>query len=332
MVVLEIDDFLKGAGIEEIKTVDHDLVIATRLKGRFVVEIKNDEERTGLELEKKCRAIDFLTLQKICVLLHTYWEQIQDEINPISSKNDELAQDDPERYRPKYQFNTFEEWRLKTEDSYHNLRQVIEDNLPLAWSATEFILAVKALLHIKEVTLPCLAFIIGPPAGGKTLPISSLRGRNHTYYTDDFNPHAMVSHIVTLPKNMEEGEQHMIIRIRNKLVLAPELAPLFAKREEDLREVLSILVRVADGEGLETDSGVGHRDVSGKYQFNLIGATTEPPWYVWKILTKLGPKLVFLRLPKTEVTHDQLVKMLRGDEFLVKKQGKRRHEPVFGRL
>ena len=57
MVVLEVDDFLKGAGIEEIKTVDRELVISTRIKGRLSIEIKDDEEKTGFELEKKCRSL-----------------------------------------------------------------------------------------------------------------------------------------------------------------------------------------------------------------------------------------------------------------------------------
>ena len=130
----------------------------------------------------------------------------------------------------------------------------------------------------------------------------------------------MVSHMVTLPPNMKEGEQHMILRIKNKLVLAPEFTPLFAKREDDLREVLAILVRVADGKGLETDSGVGRKGFSGKYQFNLIGATTEPPWYVYKLLTKLGPKLMFFRLGRMDPSHDELSQMLKGDEFDAKKQ------------
>ena len=96
--------------------------------------------------------------------------------------------------------------------------------------ATEFVLMVKAILHIKEITLPFLALLIGPAAGGKTVPIESLRGRNHTYYTDNFNPHAMVSHMVTLPPNMKEGEQHMILRIKNKLVLAPNYSSICKTR------------------------------------------------------------------------------------------------------
>ena len=164
MVVLEVDDFLKGAGIEEIKTIDTDILIRTRVKGRFTVEIKDDEERTGIELEKKCRAhIDFLVIQKICSLIHEYWEQIQDEINPASEEQDELAEDDPEKYEPKYHFNTFEEWQLKVEDAYHELHKTVDNNLAAAWPVIELTLSVKAILHIKEITLPFICVVLLVP-------------------------------------------------------------------------------------------------------------------------------------------------------------------------
>ena len=53
----------------------------------------------------------------------------KDEINPDSDEQDELADDDPEKYEPKYHFNTFEEWQLKVEDAYHELHKTVDDNL-----------------------------------------------------------------------------------------------------------------------------------------------------------------------------------------------------------
>ena len=321
MVVLEVDDFLKGAGIEEIKTIDTDILIRTRVKGRFTVEIKDDEERTGIELEKKCRAhIDFLVIQKICSLIHEYWEQIQNEINPDSDEQDELAEDDPEKYEPKYHFNTFEEWQLKVEDAYHELHKTVDDNLAAAWPVIELTLSVKAILHIKEITLPFICIVLGPPSGNKTIPIESLRGKNHTFYTDGFNAHAVISHVATLPKGMKEGDQHMLLKMKNKLVLAPELAPIFAKPKEELSEIISIFTRIADGRGLENDSGLGHKGISGKNMFVMVGAAVEIPPYVYALLTSFGPKLFFFRLSKTRKTHDQYVQDLKGEQFTIKFQ------------
>jgi hypothetical protein len=243
MVILKVDDYLNGAGIEEIKTVDSNLHIVSRIKGTFVVEIKTDEERTGSELEKKCKGLEFIIIQKINSLLHQYWNEIQHEINPESDELNELEEDDPERYKPKHQFSNFEEWQLSVEESYHKLHKTVDDNMKGAWSIFEFVLSVKALLHIEEVTLPFLGIVIAPSGAWKSVLIMALRNRINTFYTDGFGTHALISHTISLPKNMKEGDQHMLNKMRDKLVLMPELAVTFSKDEKELKDIIGQLTR-----------------------------------------------------------------------------------------
>ena len=105
----------------------------------------------------------------------------------------------------------------------------------------------------------------------------------------------MVSHAI-LPPGMNEGDQHMLLKMKNNIVLAPELATLFAKPEDELRELIAILTRVADGRGLESDTGLGHKGVTGKVMFVMGGAAVEIPPNVYRLLTTFGPKAIFLQV------------------------------------
>ena len=85
------------------------------------------------------------------------------------------------------------------------------------------------------------------------------------------------------------AEVDLLPRIRHKVFLVPELAPLFGLRNEDLLESFSILTRVLDGQGLSTDSAFTANAVtSGDYLFAWIGCTTPIPHSVWKTMGKLG--------------------------------------------
>lgn len=179
---------------------------------------------------------------------------------------------------------------------------------------------MKAILHIKEITLPYIGIILGPPAGVKTVALRLLNGRNYTFFTDRFNPRAMVSHVAKLPAGMKEGDQHMLNRMKNSLVISPELASLLSGREEELRENIQLMTRVADGQGLETDSGLGHKGVTGKVTFVMGGAFVEFSPMVYGLLTTFGAKLYFFRLPKVTKSSEQYFQELKGDPHIVKFQ------------
>ncbi|MDI6847733.1 MAG: hypothetical protein QMD23_06350 [Candidatus Bathyarchaeia archaeon] len=52
-------------------------------------------------------------------------------------------------------------------------------------------------------------------------------------------------------------------RIKDKVLITPDLNTIFGAKAEELSEIFSLLTRVLDGQGLVTDSGVyGTRDTA----------------------------------------------------------------------
>jgi DNA-binding transcriptional ArsR family regulator len=107
----------------------------------------------------------------------------------------------------------------------------------------------------------------------------------------------------------------MLPKIRNKLLLTPELAPTFAAKDDDLIQILGIMTRILDGHGYESDSGAhGHRGYNEKMMFLWIGAAVDIPYKVHRYLGTLGPKLYFLRLPKVQKkTEDEYIAQINSD-------------------
>ena len=147
---------------------------------------------------------------------------------------------------------------------------------------------------------PFAGILLGNPSSLKTVGIELFRKWDNTFYTDSFSAKSFVSHSPAVKKN-ELGNIDMLPKIKNQFFLTPELSPTFAKKDDDLIEILGILTRVLDGHGYESDTGAhGHRGYNEKIMFTWIGAAVDIPWKVHKALGTLGPKLYFLRLPKSE--------------------------------
>jgi len=304
---LELDNYLKHSGIKSISKVKSTLEITTNDK---IYRIKFKDGQTQEDTAK------FLETE----LDEPLGRKLSQYIIVFICKPENYCKIEISKYEPKYHYDNFEQWQIAVESAYHKLHKTVDDNLPQAWSAIEFILSIKAILHIKEITLPYIGIILGPPAGVKTVPLRLLKGRKHTFFTDRFNPHAMVSHVSTLPRGMKEGNQHMLNKMKNCFVIAPELASLLSGREDEVRENIQLMTRVADGEGLETDSGLGHKGVTGKVQFVMGGAFVEFSPMIYGMLTTFGAKLYFFRLPKIKKTHKQYLDDLKGETFTIKFQ------------
>jgi hypothetical protein len=107
----------------------------------------------------------------------------------------------------------------------------------------------------------------------------------------------------------------MIPKMKDKLFLSPELAPLFTAKQDDLQKVLGSLTRLLDGHGLENDSGAhGHRRY-GDTMFVGIGAAVEIPPKVWKLLGTLGHKVYFLRPELKEKSVKELKYIAKKNNF-----------------
>ena len=169
----------------------------------------------------------------------------------------------------------------------------------------EFELAVQKILNIADCTLPFAGIVLGSPSSLKTVGIELFRKWHDVFYTDSFSAKAMVSHSTAVKKE-ELAKIDMLPKIKNNLLLTPELSPTFAKKDDDLIEILGILTRILDGHGYESDTGAhGHRGYNEPMMFTWVGAAVDIPYKVHKYLGTLGPKLYFKRLKKSFKTENQ---------------------------
>jgi hypothetical protein len=186
--------------------------------------------------------------------------------------------------------------------------EVVGSCFPDVLPETIACLSVAATLCLEDQQNPVPLNLEGAPSSQKTTVIDFFgRAHDKVYRSDKFTPKSFVSHAASVGRE-RLNEIDLLPRIRHKVVLVPELAPLFGLRQEDLLENFSILTRVFDGQGLTTDSGVyGQRGPTGDYLFAWIGCTTPIEHRVWKTMGKLGSRLLFLEMPNGEHTAKQLV-------------------------
>jgi hypothetical protein len=214
---------------------------------------------------------------------------------------------------------SFEEWQTNLLQRYEALHTTVANNLPSLWDALEFGLSVKTILNIKGCTLPFAGIILGPPSSLKTVVIELLKGRRNTFHSHNFSPKSFVSHS-TAVKREDLPFVDLLPKLKNKLFLTPELAPVFAAEDKDLLQMLSILTSVLDGHGFESDTGAqGHRGYNEDIMFTWLGAVVDIPFRVHKQLSQLGPKLYFYRLPKIEREENYYFDQ-KDDDFTAKVQ------------
>jgi hypothetical protein len=175
---------------------------------------------------------------------------------------------------------------------------VVGENFPEVVAETIICLSVAATLLLGDQQNPVALNLEGVPSSLKTTLVDFFGAADDKCYrSDKFTPKSFVSHSASISREKLE-EVDLLPRIRHKLFLVPELAPLFGLRNEDLVESFSILTRVFDGQGLLTDSGVhGRRGHTGDYLFAWIGCTTPIPHNVWRTMGKLGSRFLFVEMP-----------------------------------
>jgi hypothetical protein len=195
------------------------------------------------------------------------------------------------------------------------VRRVVGAAFPEVVEETFVCLAIAATLLLDDQQNPVALNLEGAPSSQKTTLIDFFdRAGDKVYRSDKFTPKAFVSHAASISRE-RLNDIDLLPRIRHRLFLIPELAPLFGLRNEDLLENFSILTRVFDGHGLSTDSGVhGRRGHTGDFLFAWIGCTTPIEHRVWKTMGKLGSRLLFFEMPNEEDSAEQLVSDVAGGD------------------
>lgn len=190
----------------------------------------------------------------------------------------------PDKFEP--------EWKSVVRELFPNLVPVME-----ACMAN-----ICALLLSDLSNCPALV-LVGPASSSKTTALEMFQA-SFVYESDSFTPKSFVSHASNVERDKLTGEVDLLPRIQHKVMVVKDLSPVLSRRQDELEEAIGVLTRVLDGRGYQSDSGVhGQRGYRGDYRFGMLAATTPPDKKAWKVMSKLGPRLLFLTVelePETE--------------------------------
>ncbi|MDP6495642.1 MAG: hypothetical protein QGI09_09565, partial [Dehalococcoidia bacterium] len=194
------------------------------------------------------------------------------------------------------------------------VRETVEVHFPTAWPATEASLSAIATLLLKDNYNPTALILEGRASSIKTTVLDFFAQAGQLVYrSDKFTPKAFVSHHAAAKKE-SLAKVDLLPRIKHRVMVTPELAPVFRAREEELIDNFTILTRVLDGQGLTTDSGThGRRGYEGDHLFTWLGATTPLPPRTWRVMAQLGSRLYFWPMPGDEPTDQELDEAITGE-------------------
>lgn len=200
--------------------------------------------------------------------------------------------------------------------TYDEWHQIINANFPDLVFASKLCMAVTCQLLINDVANPFGVVLVDVPSAGKTITLNFFDGIDGiTYTTDKFTPASFVSNASNRKKE-ELKDIDLLPRIKDKVFIVRDMATLFSKREDDLNELLGLMTRVFDGEGLKTDTGVfGARHYSGDYNFMFMAASTPPTNRIYKMMSTLGSRLFFVNLRSRDKSEDELAEQLGSSTY-----------------
>lgn len=200
----------------------------------------------------------------------------------------------------------------KTPINITEWRSIIKDNFPDLLFPAEAGLSVIAQLLIEDIKNPFALVYVDVPSSGKTITLNFFSTiKDLIYTTDNFTPASFVSHSANKKKE-DLMKNDMLPQIKYRTLIIRDLAPIFAKRDEDVQAMLGILIRVLDGEGLESNSGLyGKRGYIGEYLFMLLSASTPIRPRIWKVMGNLGSRLFFINIDGTEKDETTLANQLK---------------------
>lgn len=306
----------------------HSIVLTKDYKKYFITILDDDKELFNIEyrsnplqIQKTREEISKLLFESEIVtdkkeakkIVTKAFSELKQSIDPLLKKEAEkLKQKKDSQQESEFHYN----FGNVKETTFEEAMKIVERNFPELTTTLEVGLSVVETLRLKDLSNPIGVNFEGPPSSEKTTAISIIDGiPSITFMSDNFTPHSFVSHSANASE--EDLEKiDLLPKIKNKVFLVPELAPLFGKRKEDLLENLSVLTRVFDGEGLETDSGSkGHRGYKGEYLFSWIGATTPLPRHVWDVMGKLGQRFFFLKIPPKNKTDEVLLSVIKDKDY-----------------
>jgi hypothetical protein len=179
----------------------------------------------------------------------------------------------------------------------------------------EAALAVCGIVGMPKPWKPAALIYEGLSGPGKSTIINVLLGNNGSltrqmlYRSDTFTTAAFVSQAASVsPSQLSKVD--LLPRIKGKILVTPELAPLFRGKRDQLEGRFGIMARVLDGRGLMVDGGThGRRGYDGDFAFGWIGATTYLPPEAFHIMANVGNRIFFFDMRPPRPTLDELSRL-----------------------
>ena len=195
---------------------------------------------------------------------------------------------------------------------------VVDANLPDCWLPLEAALSTIGAAMLRDVDHCIGLIIVGEPGGRKSTTLELLGSTEPVIRIHKFSPASFVSHYAA--KNDKQLTNiDLLPKIKHKVMVIPELAPLFGQRYEDLVSDIAILTAVMDGKGYWSSSGVhGMRGYENDYRFSMIAATTPLEHRAWQALGKLSSRWIFYRLPQASTEYKSLAHDFTAEKSICK--------------
>jgi len=117
--------------------------------------------------------------------------------------------------------------------NYDIWRETIKKHFPDYVLGAEIGLSVISQLYIEDIKNPFALVYLDVPSSGKTIILNFFSELEEVYTTDDFSPKSFVSHAANKSKE-QLLEIDLLPRLKNKVLLVRDLAPIFGKRDDGL--------------------------------------------------------------------------------------------------
>jgi len=200
-------------------------------------------------------------------------------------------------------------------------RKVVNKHFPELTTAAEIGLSVIFQLGIEDINKPFALIYLDASSSGKTTILNFfLSAIELTHYIDDLTHASFVSHAANRTQAQLQ-DIDLLPKIKDKVLIVRDMSSIFSKREEELAKFLGILTRVLDGEGYQSSSGVyGLRGYKGEYLFMMLGASTPVTSKVFRMMSRLGSRLLFFNIDMPYKNDENIIKSLFSAHSLQEKE------------
>ena len=185
---------------------------------------------------------------------------------------------------------------------------------------TEVALSAVATLLIENVPSAVGVIFEGQAGSNKTVVLDFLDDMKELVFkTDEWTAASWVTN-VNNKSDDQKAQIHMLPKVKNKVFVTPDLAPMFAKGQHDSIKNLGQMTRIMDGEGLIRSAGTtGTVEISGDYRFTLLGATTPIGKTGYISMGKVGNRFLIVDSAQYTRKVEQIVAQRSGGNIRDKK-------------